>query len=90
MDKHSKTVLVTGASGFIGTHCVLQLLEQGYKVRGPLRNLGREKHLRDVFSQHTQVLDNLDFIQEELGIQFRSTEEAIIAMAESLIRLGVV
>jgi len=62
----SKTVLVTGASGFIGMHCVLQLLEQGYKVRGTLRNLDREKHLREVFSQHTQAIDHLEFVQTDL------------------------
>jgi len=62
----SKKVLVTGASGFIGKHCVLQLLEQGYKVRGTLRNLDREKHLREVFSQHTQASDHLEFVQTDL------------------------
>ena len=66
LDNHPKTVLVTGASGFIGTHCVLQLLEQGYKVRGTLRNLDREKHLREVFSQHTQAIDHLEFVRTDL------------------------
>ena len=27
-------VLVTGATGFIGLHCIQQLLEQGYAVNG--------------------------------------------------------
>jgi len=27
-------VLVTGATGFIAQHCMLQLLEAGYEVRG--------------------------------------------------------
>ncbi|HJQ91161.1 MAG TPA: NAD-dependent epimerase/dehydratase family protein, partial [Acidimicrobiia bacterium] len=31
-------VLVTGASGFIGSHIVQQLLEGGYRVRGTVRN----------------------------------------------------
>ena len=30
-------VLVTGASGFIATHLVAQLLERGYDVRGTVR-----------------------------------------------------
>ncbi|KAL3990573.1 NAD dependent epimerase/dehydratase family protein [Acanthocheilonema viteae] len=32
-------VLVTGASGYIALHCVQQLLENGYTVRGTVRNL---------------------------------------------------
>ncbi|TFY57329.1 hypothetical protein EVJ58_g7085 [Rhodofomes roseus] len=33
----SELILVTGASGFIGSHVVVQLLEAGYRVRGTAR-----------------------------------------------------
>ena len=37
-------VLVTGASGFIATHLIQQLLEQGrYHVRGTVRSLKKEE-----------------------------------------------
>ena len=37
-------VLVTGASGFVATHLIKQLLEQGrYRVRGTVRNKKREE-----------------------------------------------
>ena len=39
-------VLVTGGSGFIGSHCILQLLEQGHEVRTTVRNLGKEPEVR--------------------------------------------
>jgi nucleoside-diphosphate-sugar epimerase len=39
-------VLVTGGSGFIAVHCILQLLEQGYRVRATLRSLKREAEVR--------------------------------------------
>ncbi|HEY1814765.1 MAG TPA: aldehyde reductase [Kofleriaceae bacterium] len=39
-------VLVTGGSGFIASHCILQLLEAGHQVRTTVRNLDREKHVR--------------------------------------------
>lgn len=35
-------VLVTGASGFIGTHCVEILLKNGYRVRGTVRDLNNK------------------------------------------------
>ena len=37
-------VLVTGASGFIATHLIKQLLEQGrYRIRGTVRNKKRQE-----------------------------------------------
>jgi nucleoside-diphosphate-sugar epimerase len=36
------TVLVTGGSGFIGAHCILQLLGAGYNVRTTVRDVKRE------------------------------------------------
>lgn len=39
-------VLVTGGSGFIGAHCILQLLEAGYRVRTTVRSLAREADVR--------------------------------------------
>ena len=40
------TVLVTGGSGFIGSHAILQLLAAGYKVRTTVRSLSREGDVR--------------------------------------------
>jgi len=39
-------VLVTGGSGFIGAHCILQLLAAGYRVRTTVRSLARESEVR--------------------------------------------
>lgn len=39
-------VLVTGGSGFIGSHCILQLLAAGHEVRTTVRNLSRETEVR--------------------------------------------
>ncbi len=39
-------VLVTGAGGFLGSHCVQQLLAAGYSVRGTVRDPKNESKIR--------------------------------------------
>ena len=41
-----KRVLVTGGSGFIAGHCILQLLEQGHSVRTTVRARSKEAEIR--------------------------------------------
>jgi nucleoside-diphosphate-sugar epimerase len=45
------TVLVTGGSGFIGAHCILQLLAGGHDVRTTVRSLKREADMRAMLKQ---------------------------------------
>lgn len=40
-------VLVTGGSGFLGSHCILQLLAGGHHVRTTIRDLNRENEVRE-------------------------------------------
>ena len=40
------TVLVTGGSGFVGSHVVLQLLNAGYTVRTTVRSFDKERSVR--------------------------------------------
>jgi nucleoside-diphosphate-sugar epimerase len=44
-------VLVTGGSGFIGAHCIVQLLNAGYRVRATVRSLQRESDVRAMLQQ---------------------------------------
>jgi len=45
------TILVTGGSGFIGSHTILQLLADGHAVRTTVRNLNRESEVRALLKQ---------------------------------------
>jgi nucleoside-diphosphate-sugar epimerase len=45
------TILVTGGSGFIGSHCILQLLSAGHQVRTTVRSLKREADVRAMLEE---------------------------------------
>src|SRR5262249_33186866 len=49
-DSAQRTVLVTGGTGFLGGWCISRLLEQGYDVRTTIRDLGRERAVRDAIA----------------------------------------
>ena len=48
-----KKVLVTGASGFIAEHCIIELLKNGFSVKGSLRSMNREQEVRDAVKTET-------------------------------------
>jgi len=50
MEHDIRTILVTGGSGFIAGHCILQLLEQGHRVRTTVRSLAKEQSVRSVLA----------------------------------------
>jgi nucleoside-diphosphate-sugar epimerase len=45
------TILVTGGSGFIGSHSILQLLAAGHQERTTVRNLKRESDVRALLKE---------------------------------------
>ena len=68
-DHANTTVLVTGASGFIGLHCVLQLLEEGYRVRGTVRSEARGDEVRKTMEANlgADATRRLEIIQADLS-----------------------
>lgn len=60
------TVVVTGGSGFIGSWCVIRLLQQGYTVRTTVRSLAREGAVRAAIAKEVDAQDRLSFHAAEL------------------------
>ncbi len=60
-------ILVTGGSGFIGSHTILQLLAAGHQVRTTVRNLKREGDVRAMLKEGgAEVGDRLRFVAADL------------------------
>lgn len=62
-----KLVLITGASGFVGTHCIVQLIQKGYAVRGTLRSLSRADSIRQIIRENTEGDFDLTFVEADLN-----------------------
>src|ERR1700712_2133943 len=64
---NNKTVLVTGGTGFLGSYCILQLLQQGYNVKTTIRNMAKkEEVVRMMKTGSLLSAKNLSFIQADL------------------------
>ena len=61
-----KKVLVTGTTGFIGLHCVQQLLEKGFAVNGTLRSFDRKDEVINALSSHNTSTEHLALFETDL------------------------
>ena len=59
-------VLVTGGSGFIGLHCIQQLLDQGYDVRCTVRSESKKQEIVDSMMKNSSNANNLEVVMADL------------------------
>jgi nucleoside-diphosphate-sugar epimerase len=61
-------ILVTGATGFVGKWTVIELVKAGYRVRGSIRDLGRDDEVRRGIATQTGIepLERLELVQLDI------------------------
>ncbi len=62
----NKKVLLTGISGYIGSHCAVELLKKGYSVRGSVRSLSKKEQVIESIKKEIDPKDNLEFCELDL------------------------
>ncbi|MGC4083889.1 MAG: GDP-mannose 4,6-dehydratase [Vicinamibacterales bacterium] len=61
-------VLVTGGTGFVGSHAVLQLLQAGHRVRTTVRSAAREREVREMMrTAGVDPADRLEVVVADLN-----------------------
>jgi dihydroflavonol-4-reductase len=62
----TKTVLVTGGTGFLGGWCLVELLLRGYRVRTTVRDIAREPEVRARLTPEVDAGDRLSILAADL------------------------
>jgi dihydroflavonol-4-reductase len=62
----TKTVIVTGGTGYVAGWCIVELLRRGYVVRATVRSLSKEQAVRASISSAVDPGDHLHFVAANL------------------------
>ncbi len=70
------TVLVTGATGFIASWCIITLLDAGYSVRGTVRSLSSADSWKKCLRPYTERAEEVSLFEADL-MQDQGWDEAV-------------
>ncbi|MEM8967510.1 MAG: aldehyde reductase [Bacteroidota bacterium] len=73
----NKKILLTGVTGFLGSHLVIQLLNRGYSVKGTLRNSARIDSIKKIIGEYSSKLQNLSFTEIDLSDDLEKWKEVM-------------
>ena len=59
-------VLVTGVSGFLGHHCAVELLKNGYHVKGSVRDMNKKSEVLNGIKKEIDPSEKLEFVKLDL------------------------
>ena len=72
---NGKLVLVTGGTGFVAGHCILQLLRSGYKVRATVRSVSKTAKVKEMLKNGgISSFEDISFIEANLSLDNNWTE----------------
>lgn len=60
-------VLVTGISGFIGSHIAKNLLDKGFDIRGTVRNKTKGERIHEALTHDIADISRVELIEADLG-----------------------
>ena len=64
--KIMKKVLVTGVSGYLGHQCAVELLKNGYLVKGSLRDFNKKDEVLNGIKKEIYPSEKFDFVKLDL------------------------